>query len=468
MKQLTKRFITMVLSLFVIMSSIPFTNSVLPNLIPLNQITAEAANYRSDYWTFPVPTRNLKKISPNQRGNDVKWFQSAINHLIVNGDRSNSRLSIAKLDVDGVFGTASRNATITFQKKYNLSADGIFGPASRAKMQAVLKPRNISHTHNYVLQKTVAATCGTTGYKEYKCTGCTGTYQESIAKKTEHSLCYNVDHTNFTITLKCNVCGYSDSDLTYMDYLKLYPNATRQDYYFIAFTVLCPNVSFSDRKERAKTAASIIEKGGYSSNIFLNYRRPNGTNGFDKQANTMTRQSKYVGKNNYIINFTYMEEFLFIWNKVIPQNIADMHIFAHGGINTLDFYGETLDMSTVDPYFNNKTYLGILKPKKIRFDNKKASRIYLYSCEGGTIDTSWEATRLKTRNELEKISTSCALARVCLNTPVISIKDDGCDYSSSTYLPVRHSWKGSWVQDICTSGNHYIRRSSKGTVWKLY
>ena len=71
-------------------------------------------------------------------GNDVKWFQSAINYLIIKGDRYGNKLSTSKLTVNGSYNSASKTACIAFQKKYGLDADGVFGPNSRTRMKYIL------------------------------------------------------------------------------------------------------------------------------------------------------------------------------------------------------------------------------------------------------------------------------------------------------------------------------------------
>ncbi|MBR5512728.1 MAG: peptidoglycan-binding protein [Ruminococcus sp.] len=400
MKQFTKRFITMVLSLFVIMSSIPFTNSVLPNLIPLNQITAEAANYRSDYWTFPVPTRNLKKISPNQRGNDVKWFQSAINNLITNGDRSNSKLSIAKLDVDGVFGTASRNATITFQKKYNLSADGIFGPASRAKMQAVLKPRNTSHTHNYVLQKTVAATCGNYGYKEYRCS--CGLTQKTLTTNPTSNHNYQFQRIGLNLNAKCSNCNYEEKAISYQRYLTITKKIDNM-------TTYCEYL----RSRGHIDLANIYAKAGLNANVFIYYTRVNTSDkakSFSEECNSMIRISKglfprvYKDSNIVKIQVALDTEFVDAWNNLIPSGARNIHMLLHGNATQLCFHNVEL------------SYSQICQLQKKFISNK----VYLYSCFGaGEAITGYRNTPAK------------AFRYICQNGDVIACADSGVNYTGS-------------------------------------
>ena len=113
MKKFSKPFISIFLTIVIVISMLP--------------MAAFAASYNTDYWNHSEPSRTL---SNGSRGDDVKWLQCAINNLIVNGDRSGSRLSTSKLDVDGAFGNATKTAVLAFQRKYNLDADALFGPAS--------------------------------------------------------------------------------------------------------------------------------------------------------------------------------------------------------------------------------------------------------------------------------------------------------------------------------------------------
>lgn len=122
MKRFSKSFVSIFLTIVVVISILP--------------MSAFAASYSVNYWEHSVPGRTL---SNGCKGDDVKWLQCAINNLVTNGDRSNSRLSTSKLDVDGDFGNATKTAVLAFQKKYGLAVDGYFGPASLAKMKSVVR-----------------------------------------------------------------------------------------------------------------------------------------------------------------------------------------------------------------------------------------------------------------------------------------------------------------------------------------
>lgn len=109
-----------------------------------NSVSAASTLYTINYWDYPVPTSVLKHQSPTMQGDQVKWFQCAINYLCQYGDKlTGQKLSTAyMLEVDGSFGKASKNATIAFQQQYGLTADGAFGSGSRSKMIEVLKINN--------------------------------------------------------------------------------------------------------------------------------------------------------------------------------------------------------------------------------------------------------------------------------------------------------------------------------------
>ena len=109
-------------------------------------IAASAASYDTNYGSYPAPTRTLYYKKAVLKGNDVKYFQCAINYLVANG-----KLNTSKLNVDGSFGPACKTATIAFQRTYGLSADGSFGPASRTKMASVLRDVSNSVSSGYNL-----------------------------------------------------------------------------------------------------------------------------------------------------------------------------------------------------------------------------------------------------------------------------------------------------------------------------
>lgn len=465
MKKTTKRFITLLLSIFVLFTSVQIPASVMPDLSQMISISASAANYSVNYWSYAEPTRTLKHISPNQKGNDVKWFQCAINNLIINGDKNNKKLSTPKLDVDGVFGKASKAAVIAFQKKYNLEADGLFGPASRKKMKSVLK--GSSHIHSYKYNKTVKVTCKSDGYKLYKCS-CGATDKRNIVKATGHRYSkFYVDRINFTLTSTCTKCKVKDRDISYDEYCAARDNppASKATYYYQVFKILCPGLTDNEIRTRAENALYVEKNANASSNIFINYRRPDGTGGFDRQTKRMMKLSRYVGKKNFTINVTYKDEFCYIWNYVIPFKVNEIQFFGHGAVNTLEFFGEgeTLRMERVDPGFK-ATGIKDTHRSPIRFYNKNVKTIYLYSCQGGTKDPSYANYEKKLGYYF---STSAALARVCRGANVVSLRNDGVDYNDITLLPECHTPLGVWIKEKCPVGSNVVQCTKLGFFWRL-
>ncbi|MBO4865576.1 MAG: RICIN domain-containing protein [Ruminococcus sp.] len=125
MKKLTKPFVSIFLTIVIVISILP--------------MSAFAASYRTDYWNFTIPSRTL---SLHIIGNDVKWLQCALNELIIRGDKNGIRINAPIINVDGNFRNSTNTALLTFQSRYNLATDGKFGPASRSKMLSVLRYYN--------------------------------------------------------------------------------------------------------------------------------------------------------------------------------------------------------------------------------------------------------------------------------------------------------------------------------------
>jgi peptidoglycan hydrolase-like protein with peptidoglycan-binding domain len=122
MKKLSKQCISIFLTVVIVISILP--------------ISAFAATYRVNYWSYPVPSRTL---SVGCSGNDVRWLQCALNGLTIYGDKNGSRLNAPKLNVDGYFGAATKAAVLSFQSRYGLQQDGLFGTASRSRMRSMLR-----------------------------------------------------------------------------------------------------------------------------------------------------------------------------------------------------------------------------------------------------------------------------------------------------------------------------------------
>lgn len=183
MKKFSKPFISIFLTIVIVISMLP--------------MAAFAASYNTDYWNHSEPSRTL---SNGSRGDDVKWLQCAINNLIVNGDRSGSRLSTSKLDVDGAFGNATKTAVLAFQRKYNLDADALFGPASRSKMKSVLRSATVKPVNGQLSAHFHSS--------EFACKRCgaTHTISQDLINKLE-SLYSRLNCSKIIVT-----SGYRDPD----------------------------------------------------------------------------------------------------------------------------------------------------------------------------------------------------------------------------------------------------------------
>lgn len=86
------------------------------------------------YWNGKKTVR-----SDSTSKKEVKWMQAALNYCI-----SKEGLNATKLDVDGSFGPASKEATIQFQIAAGLTVDGSFGPATIKKMKSVLNDGKVT------------------------------------------------------------------------------------------------------------------------------------------------------------------------------------------------------------------------------------------------------------------------------------------------------------------------------------
>ena len=68
-----------------------------------------------------------KIIQMGQSGTAVKELQMCLNEIMG-----------LNLDTDGIFGNGTKNAVISFQKKYGLTADGIAGPKTNKMINQIL------------------------------------------------------------------------------------------------------------------------------------------------------------------------------------------------------------------------------------------------------------------------------------------------------------------------------------------
>ena len=79
--------------------------------------------YTKTSSTKPTLNRILKLVSPNMRGDDIKWAQNRLNELGYNAGKA-----------DGIFGPNTDKAVKAFQKANGLSQDGDIGPKTWAKL----------------------------------------------------------------------------------------------------------------------------------------------------------------------------------------------------------------------------------------------------------------------------------------------------------------------------------------------
>ena len=86
--------------------------------VELEKPDVESPNESNDN-PYSAPTRNL---SNGCTGNDVKWLQYELNRKL-------------KQDVDGIFGSNTKDAVKLFQKINGLSVDGIAGPNTIALLK---------------------------------------------------------------------------------------------------------------------------------------------------------------------------------------------------------------------------------------------------------------------------------------------------------------------------------------------
>lgn len=67
---------------------------------------------------YPIPERLLRLLSPNMRGDDVRWAQR---HLVRLG------FLLDETEIDGIYGPKTEKAVKAAQKHYGISVDGIVG-----------------------------------------------------------------------------------------------------------------------------------------------------------------------------------------------------------------------------------------------------------------------------------------------------------------------------------------------------
>lgn len=113
-------------------SKLPGTKFCTPNYSLVTSIVS--GNSSTSIPTTPTNTKNY--LTVGDKGDDVKTLQTKLNKVGY------------KLTVDGEYGSATKAAVTSFQKKYNLEVDGVAGKNTITKLNAVIaaKSKNTSST----------------------------------------------------------------------------------------------------------------------------------------------------------------------------------------------------------------------------------------------------------------------------------------------------------------------------------
>ena len=145
-------------------------------------------------------------------------------------------------------------------------------------------------------------------------------------------------------------------------------------------------------------------------NYFIYYVRPDGSteNSMEEPAFWMAEYA-YDDENCILYEISTSEEFQRVWNELIPAKAANIHIYLHGQPGQFSFRNDDI-VTNWD--IESKKY--ILKNKTV------SNKVYLYSCNGGTI---------KSGAYLEcNLSMAESIAKICPNTKVEALQDDEVDY----------------------------------------
>lgn len=100
-----------------------------PGVAGAYRVWSEREGYNYGGNIEPTYTITISSTGGDQYRSMVRWIQEGLNKCGIG------------TAVDGVYGSNTRAAVMTFQRSYGLSADGQFGPASRAKMKEVVNSR---------------------------------------------------------------------------------------------------------------------------------------------------------------------------------------------------------------------------------------------------------------------------------------------------------------------------------------
>lgn len=85
--------------------------------------------------TYPVPTRTIKLTDPMMKGDDVKWIQYHLIRLGFLHEYYTDSKGKKKSNIDGIYGTKTRDAVLAAQKHYGIREDGIVGAGTRLVIQ---------------------------------------------------------------------------------------------------------------------------------------------------------------------------------------------------------------------------------------------------------------------------------------------------------------------------------------------
>ena len=102
-----------------------------PGVAGAYRVWAERESYNYGGNIEPTYTITISSTGGDTYRSMVRWIQEGLNKCGIG------------TAVDGVYGSNTRAAVMTFQRSYGLSADGQFGPASRSKMKEVVDSRLI-------------------------------------------------------------------------------------------------------------------------------------------------------------------------------------------------------------------------------------------------------------------------------------------------------------------------------------
>lgn len=167
-------------------------------------------------------------------------------------------------------------------------------------------------------------------------------------------------------------------------------------------------------------------------NYFIYYERPTGEEKSSmKEPAYWMAEYAYDNEDCIMYPVSFMDDFIKVWNYQIPNYAPNIHVYLHGGIDTLEFYNESIDGEDIDDgiyELTNKTVL---------------NKVYLYSCEGGTVyhfDSPYEEYSAHQ-------SIAMCFAKLCVGTSVIALENDEVDYFRLTkYTPSNMVWNGFLAQ----------------------